>query len=771
MDAAPITLAELAPQPLWVAWQTQERDPGKPPTKVPYAPRNGHQARADDPRTWGTRAAAEARAGRLPKPFGIGGVGIEFGELADGICLGGVDFDSCMNAEGVLEPWAVEVLERLDSYAEVSPSRTGCKAFFTYIAGDLAALRSAMGTQHGKQFKRGGGEHPPAIELHISNRYFAVTDQHLAGTPAELRPVSLTTLLWLIREAGPAFAGKAAAVGNGHDVSRSAVAFRKGVMQRRAGMTFEEMCAALAADAETRDWVADKGHANGARELRRIWDAGKDETADSAREMLEHPDMSVLRLNRRAAPVLDLMVFGPRLAKWISTTATASACPPDYVAAPLLSIASVLIGNARWALAWDGWVEPPHLWACSVGDSGGGKSPGGDVLLRDVVPTLERRMNADHPERLRAWVSASEIDKAARERWEGDVRTAYKEGKPPPLPPEATAPQKPETPRLRQNDVTIEKVATLLATAAPKGLMIHRDELLGWVAGMNAYHDAGRAFWIESYGGRPYRMERQKNPEPIDVPHLAVAAFGGTQPAKIAALLKDPDDGLLSRIFWFWPEPVPFAKGKAAPDVAWAIETLDHLRRLELSPATPDIPACPVFVPLHETLHDDMVAFGQEMQARQQEAGGLMQSAYGKARGLVLRLSLVLTYLQWVAERPDAPPPARITPAGFTAAAHLVADYLMPMAARLYGDAATSREDRDAATLARWIMKTRPREVHVRTMQRSERLPGLSTAAGVHAAAEVLVEAGWLVPPKPGAFQQPARAAYPVNSRIFEVTT
>src|ERR1700733_14829981 len=102
MDATPITLAELAPRPLWVAWQSEERDPGKPPTKVPYAPRNGAKALADDPRTWGTRAAAETRAGRLPKPFSDGGVGIEFGELDDRISIGGVDLDSCRNTEGVL---------------------------------------------------------------------------------------------------------------------------------------------------------------------------------------------------------------------------------------------------------------------------------------------------------------------------------------------------------------------------------------------------------------------------------------------------------------------------------------------------------------------------------------------------------------------------------------------------------------------------------------------------------------------------------------------
>jgi hypothetical protein len=92
--------------------------------------------------------------------------------------------------------------------------------------------------------------------------------------------------------------------------------------------------------------------------------------------------------------------------------------------------------------------------------------------------------------------------------------------------------------------VTVEKVATLLAGAAPKGLLIVRDELAGWLLGMNAYNDAGRSFWIEAYGGRPYRVERQKHPEPIVIPRLAVAVTGGTQPEKLAALFREADDGL-----------------------------------------------------------------------------------------------------------------------------------------------------------------------------------------------------------------------------------
>src|SRR5262249_11956640 len=93
----------------------------------------------------------------------------------------------------------------------------------------------------------------------------------------------------------------------------------------------------------------------------------------------------------------------PKWREWITTTAEAAACPPDYVVAPLLASASVLIGHARWAQATPGWREPPHLWLGAVGDSGDGKSPGADCLINQVLPEIERAMLADFPERLREW--------------------------------------------------------------------------------------------------------------------------------------------------------------------------------------------------------------------------------------------------------------------------------------------------------------------------------------------------------------------------------
>jgi hypothetical protein len=377
-------------------------------------------------------------------------------------------------------------------------------------------------------------------------------------------------------------------------------------------------------------------------------------------------------------------------------------------------------------------------------------------------------MQGDFPDRHREWQAAAERAKAAHDAWKDDVRTAQKKGgAAPPMPREEVLPE-PQAPRLRQNDVTIEKVAALLASAAPKGLLIVRDELVGWLGAMNQYHDAGRAFWIEAYGGRPYRVERQKHLLPIDVPRLVVAAYGGTQPEKLSALLDEADDGLFSRLLWAWPEPIPFRLGRRSPEADWAIVAFDRLRQLDLaSPLILGAPPRPVHVMLAETARPVLEEFARDMQAQQATAGGLMRSAFGKARGLALRLSLVLEMLWWCASDGMVAPPAVISDAAFLAAAMLVAEYFMPMAERVYGDAAATAAERKGATLGKWIVKERATEVYVRHLQREVRLPGLKTAEDIHEAAGVLIEADWLREPARVSGKRP-RMAYPVNPMVLE---
>jgi hypothetical protein len=386
--------------------------------------------------------------------------------------------------------------------------------------------------------------------------------------------------------------------------------------------------------------------------------------------------------------------------------------------------------------------------------------------MRHVLPEIERRMLADFPDRLSAWRTDIALGKAAKQRSRrqrcdpttpGAVIT--------PAPVLMTSPPEPQMPRLRQHDVTIEKVAELLARAAPKGLLIVRDELAGWIASMNSFNSGARPFWIEAYGGRPYRVERKTDPDPIVVPQLAVAVYGGTQPDKLARLLREGDDGLLARLLWAWPESIPFRLGKQPPRIEWAIRALDRLRELDLHSS--DDPPRPILVPLAAEARGSLQRLAQDMQRRQQEAGPLLRSALGKVRGQVLRLSLVLELLRWCGEDGVASPPSRIGPRAFASAAVLIDGYFLPMAARAYGDAQPTARESNAAVLARWIVNTCPEELYPRHLQREVRLPGLRTAQQIRDAAEALVVSGWLCSPdRPRQFGPRSRLCYRINPRL-----
>jgi hypothetical protein len=318
------------------------------------------------------------------------------------------------------------------------------------------------------------------------------------------------------------------------------------------------------------------------------------------------------------------------------------------------------------------------------------------------------------------------------------------------------------------SDVTIERVASLLASAAPKGILMTRDELAGWLLGMNAYNEGARAFWIEAYGGRRYSVDRQKSSEPIIVPRLAVSWYGGIQPSLVAQVMQGADDGLLARFMWFWPDPFPFKRPRRPPATDWAIMAFDRLRMLDLA-ASDDGPM-PLTVKLDDPAAERLEGFAQLMQERKETTTALLRSAIGKARGLVLRLSLVLEYLRWCGEDGYAAPPDTITEDALIAAAKFVSDYVLPMAERTYSDATSTETDNNTTTLARWIAKERPATVHVRDMQRNVRLPGLRDAKTIHAACAALIEAGWLGRPAAGTtFQQRGTKAYPISPRLSEV--
>jgi putative DNA primase/helicase len=281
-------LDDLAELPRWVAWREEERERADGTTfktKIPYDPNSNGQAKIPThPTTWGPREKAERRWRRLDDGR-LGGVGIVLGDLGNGLHLMGLDLDRCITPDsngGVdVDPFANSILERFNTYAEVSPSRLGIKAIFLIPADHQGAVERLLEAKTRKAFT--ASEHR---EIAIDRaRYYAVTDLVLDDHP-RLRVVDVEDIRWFVAEAGPQFLrqhrpaepasaaapGGVAARPRGRDESGSGHGFRFMARLKGAGNSFEEACRIILDDpTEAGEWARRVD----ARQLQRAFDKAR----------------------------------------------------------------------------------------------------------------------------------------------------------------------------------------------------------------------------------------------------------------------------------------------------------------------------------------------------------------------------------------------------------------------------------------------------------------------------------------------------------------
>lgn len=129
---------ELKELPQWVCHRA----------KRPINPCNNNYAKAGQPQTWSTFDQAITAY----KKNNHDGIGFQFNN--NGIV--GVDLDKVINEDGTLKPEAAEIVETLDSYTELSPSKRGLHIL---VKGDIPSEGRRMGF----------------LEIYKSGRYFTVT--------------------------------------------------------------------------------------------------------------------------------------------------------------------------------------------------------------------------------------------------------------------------------------------------------------------------------------------------------------------------------------------------------------------------------------------------------------------------------------------------------------------------------------------------------------------------------------------------------------------
>lgn len=474
------------------------------------------------------------------------------------------------------------------------------------------------------------------------------------------------------------------------------------------------------------------------------------------------PEPRFLRPELLKPPVIPLEhVMGERLSRWILQAAHSKAAPPDYVLAALLAVSGALIGNTRWASPWDGWAEPPVIWVMAIGSPSMNKSPGLDAVLAPLN-SMERVARAKAEFFLSVWRDKAEIAKLAEQTWKEMAKSALKAGEAVPAKPgAANAGPEPLLPRFSLTDATVEKIGVILA-GQPRGTLLARDELSGWLMGMTRYSGGGsdRPFWLEAYGGRAYSVERMGR-DPVYIDRLTVGVLGGIQPDKLKTLLfKSDDDGLLARFLPVWPEAAPIQRPNLASDDAFLRLVFEHLLSLVMDEDETGAKR-PRLVHFTEEARCLLDEFRQKARVWENGAEGLLLSFVGKLSGLTIRISLILALLDWAAG--EAETPHEISQDHFGRAAHFVETYVLPMARRAYADGSTPKAERAARRLVSIIQEQGWRSFTTGDIFRLERA-GLSAKAEIDPALSLLEDAHII-----RAIHQPAKAQGGRPARLFGV--
>jgi hypothetical protein len=386
----------------------------------------------------------------------------------------------------------------------------------------------------------------------------------------------------------------------------------------------------------------------------------------------------------------------PILSEYIAAQARAIGCDPALVALPALATVAGAIGNARAVVLKKGWSEPAVVWALTVAESGGLKSPAWHAASH---PLMELQCDAydKHQE-------ATEEHKREVQEWAERDKNERGERPTPPI----------EPPSYVTSDATIEVVGELLREA-PKGLLLSRDELDGWFQSFTRYKSkaggSDRAQWLEMHRAGTLRVDRiTREKGRLVVRRACVSVTGTIQPTVLAKSFgpEAMEAGLAARFLLAMPPKPRRVWNECEVEEHVADEYSQLLRRLLALDLADKRKRKPHYLGLSLAAQHRWRCWFNEWGEAQFEAEGEQASAFAKIEAYTARLAL-LHHVVSLAARNEGGSKSAVTE-GSMAAAITLARWFAREVARVYGMLRESEEDRQARRLVEWV-RAHAREV------------------------------------------------------------
>jgi hypothetical protein len=356
------------------------------------------------------------------------------------------------------------------------------------------------------------------------------------------------------------------------------------------------------------------------------------------------------------------------------------------------------------------WWVPPIIWGMVLQKSGQRKT-----ALNNPFSSLQRKHKKlwdEYEHKRRAWYALPKTEQNKR-------------------------PKPPEPHSFIMGNTTPEKVQMALSRT-DRGTMLLYDELAAFLAFGRYAKDGGlseRAFYIESYEGRPYTVHRVTR-DSFQIAVNGLTIFGLIQPERLKKFPDLQDDGLLQRFITY--RAAPAVPGKKLDGEITGKEEFDAVieRLAEL------------FGHEYRTTNE-----GSDV-IRRMEADGVEYAGFtdygegfsgfcGKLHGTVARLALILHLL-----KDPAPDSRLIHPDTVLAADRLVRKFVLPCAVNFYATLFPDRIDltRD---IAAWLLTSAPQRVRASDFGRHLRACRGLDGKALMQALDPLVTGGWLSPEDP----------------------
>ena len=378
---------------------------------------------------------------------------------------------------------------------------------------------------------------------------------------------------------------------------------------------------------------------------------------------------------------------------FIRSASSAIGCDDSFVALPMLAAAASAIGTTRKLMVKRGWFVPSILWAVVIGESGTQKSP----PMRTVMKPLQVRQNerlskfaaklAEYKREMQAWRKASRKD-------------------------EDTPVQEPKLPiceRCVVSDTTMEGLVPILQQN-PRGVLLSRDELVGWVGSFDKYSAKGRAsadvaHWLSIFNAESVIVDRKTGDQrTLFVRDASVSVCGGIQPGILNRILtsEHPENGLAARLLMAYPprqakqwrdDEIPSRLEEQWADLIGELFALQH-----------DQGADGRYKSALVKLSDDARGLYREyVNTTGTEQAGLtgdLSAAWSKLEESAARLALVIHCIRQASGEPVDP---WLCDADSMASGVTLASWFKDETQRIYRLLTESQDDRDLRQAADWI--------------------------------------------------------------------